>query len=58
MVPSQSMPEEDITRRLPDEQWAVELELVLAASLKVTLSTTNTGSRAQRLSQALHSYLP
>lgn len=52
------LPAEHITRRLPDEHWAVELELVLAASLRVTLSTTNTGSREQPLSQALHSYLP
>lgn len=52
------LPAEDISSRLPDEHWAVELELVLAASLKVNLITTNTGSKEQKLSQALHSYLP
>ncbi|MFA5678228.1 MAG: hypothetical protein WC953_07425 [Pseudomonas sp.] len=52
------LPAEQISRQLPDEHWAVELEFVLGTSLKVTLTTTNTGSREQILSQALHSYLP
>ncbi|PRB76163.1 D-hexose-6-phosphate mutarotase [Pseudomonas sp. MYb185] len=52
------LPEREIARQLPDERWAVQVEMLLGASLSVTLITTNTGSRAQQLSQALHSYLP
>lgn len=52
------LPEEEITRQLPGEHWAVQVEMVLGSSLSVTLTTTNTGPRPQPLSQALHSYLP
>lgn len=52
------LPDEEITRQLPGEHWAVQVEILLGASLSVTLTSTNTGSRTQKLSQALHSYLP
>lgn len=52
------LPEQEITRQLPGEHWSLQVEMLLGSSLSVTLITTNTGSRAQRLSQALHSYLP
>lgn len=53
-----TLPEEEISRQLPDEHWALEVEFQLDTALAVTLRTTNTGSVAQPLSQALHSYLP
>ncbi|MEO1818986.1 D-hexose-6-phosphate mutarotase [Pseudomonas sp.] len=43
---------------LPDESWALSLELQLGTSLQMTLTSRNTGRRAQTLSQALHTYLP
>ena len=49
---------ETITRQLPDEAWVVRVEFRLAHELEIGLTTTNTGTRPQRLSQALHSYLP
>lgn len=49
---------EDIARLLPDEGWAVEIEFRLGKELDIALTTTNTGREPQRLSQALHSYLP
>ena len=53
-----SLPQEDIVRQLPNENWAVEVEFVLGAELKIALTTTHTGTAPQPLSQALHSYLP
>lgn len=52
------LPEEQIHRQLPGEYWAVHVEFVLGDSLSVTLTSTNTGTRTQKLSQALHAYLP
>lgn len=52
------LPQEEIVRQLPRENWAVDVEFVLGADLKIALTTTNTGLEPQRLSQALHSYLP
>ena len=52
------LPEPEIARQLPGESWAVQVEMLFGTSLSVTLVTTNTGNRTQRLSQALHSYLP
>ncbi|CEA05166.1 aldose-1-epimerase [Pseudomonas saudimassiliensis] len=49
---------EDIARQFPDEAWAVEIEFRLGKALDIALTTTNTGRQPQRLSQALHSYLP
>lgn len=52
------LPEGEIARQLPAESWHLEVEFVLGQGLQVCLTTTNTGSRPQPLSQALHSYLP
>lgn len=49
---------EEIARQLPGEGWAVEIEFCLGKALEIALTTTNTGRQPQRLSQALHSYLP
>ena len=43
---------------LPEESWALSLELCMGASLQMTLTSRNTGKGPQLLSQALHSYLP
>ncbi len=47
-----------IEQALPGEKWQLDVEFVLGSDLMVTLITRNTGSDAQALSQALHSYLP
>lgn len=47
-----------IEQALPGEKWQLDVEFVLGSDLTVTLITRNTGSEAQALSQALHSYLP
>lgn len=55
---SLELPEETIKAQLPDDDWQVELAFELGKVLGVALTTTNIGKRPQRLSQALHSYLP
>lgn len=52
------LPREEITRQLPDVGWAVDIAFTLGAELEIALTTTHTGNKPQRLSQALHSYLP
>lgn len=52
------LPVASIKSQLPEEDWRVEVEFELGSRLSVSLTTTNTGNRAQQLSQALHSYLP
>ncbi|WP_168927394.1 D-hexose-6-phosphate mutarotase [Nitrincola alkalilacustris] len=52
------LPEEIIARVLPDESWAVQVTFELCQELKVSLTSCNTGTIAQPLSQALHTYLP
>ncbi|SDS30373.1 glucose-6-phosphate 1-epimerase [Halopseudomonas litoralis] len=52
------LPQEDIARQLPDEGWTVKIEFTLGVALEIALTTTHTGTGPQRLSQALHSYLP
>ncbi|UAW99916.1 D-hexose-6-phosphate mutarotase [Halopseudomonas nanhaiensis] len=52
------LPRSDIKAQLPDEDWSLQVEFVLGKSLRMSLTTVNTGSKPQRLSQALHSYLP
>lgn len=47
-----------IAEQLPDEAWRASIEFVLGADLRVALTTANIGSNPQRLSQALHTYLP
>lgn len=50
--------QEEIARQLPGEGWEVEIEFTLGAVLAIALTTTHIGIEPQRLSQALHSYLP
>ncbi len=47
-----------IKRQLPEDDWHLQVEFELSKSLKVALTTTNTGQESRGLSQALHSYLP
>lgn len=55
---SLELPEEAIKARLPDENWRVVVDFELGQALSVSLTSTNIGQHQQRLSQALHSYLP
>jgi glucose-6-phosphate 1-epimerase len=49
---------DEILRQLPNEHWTLEAHFTLGKSLQVELTTRNTGAVGQRLSQALHTYLP
>ena len=42
----------------PGEHWQLNVEFILGADLQVSLLTTNSGTQAQTLGQALHTYLP
>ncbi|WP_339846334.1 D-hexose-6-phosphate mutarotase [uncultured Halopseudomonas sp.] len=55
---SLELPQAVMALHLPDEQWVVKVHFTLASDLLVTLTSTNTGSAAQTLGQALHTYLP
>jgi glucose-6-phosphate 1-epimerase len=52
------LPQAEITRQLPAEQWNLKVELLLSDELEVRLTSTNCGTQPQPLSQALHTYLP
>nr|WP_231701581.1 D-hexose-6-phosphate mutarotase [Halopseudomonas xinjiangensis] len=55
---SLELPRGIIKHHLPDDDWQLQVEFELGSSLSIALRTTNSGGRAQVLSQALHSYLP
>ncbi|GGD02750.1 D-hexose-6-phosphate mutarotase [Halopseudomonas salina] len=52
------LPQSEMAIHIPDEHWKLGVQFILASDLQVTLTSTNTGSKAQILGQALHAYLP
>jgi len=53
-----ALPADIIARSLLDESWGVQVVFELGQALTVSLTSCNTGTIAQPLSQALHTYLP